>query len=80
MGHTVSTEEFKEPWAASLSFPLINNMVSWPSCSAMHVTTMHSAKQHHEPDFPLATLRALRFSLADGLYVFHSNRLLRLHK
>jgi len=56
MGHTVSTEEFKEPRASSLSFPLINNMVNWPSCSAMHVTTTHSAKQHHEPDFPLATV------------------------
>lgn len=91
MGHTVSTEEFKEPKAASLSFPLINTMVSYPSCSSMHITILQCIQQNNIMNrvslsyisafqILITRYRCQIFSLADGLYVFDLTCSLSLHK
>ncbi len=60
-------KSLKEPKAASLSFPLINTMVSCPSCSAMRVTILQCIQQNNIMNcVPLATL-------VNGLYVFDLN-------
>ncbi len=91
MGHTMSTEELKEPKAASLSFPLINTVVSCPSCSAMRVTILQCIQQNNIMScVSLSYISAFQrlipkcrcqiFSLADSLYVFDLNCSLFLHK